>query len=815
MPFVTKARKKNDPALRDPLAGLNKAEKELYNIYIRALNKIQADLNDPNVLRAIREAIEAGNPQDASLALRWSSFITSLERTVPQLARQLAASANVSAKSLPKKIQINTNFENKDPRAIAWAQQRAGARIAGIRQESQKAVAEIVANGLRSQMTREQVIRQITEIVGLDSRQARALANFYEKNLQELLEDGLTFEQAERQALKLSKDYRQRLLVQRATRIARTETLAAANAGRMLSWQEADAQGLLPAGSMKRWKTATDERTCPTCGPLHNVSVSWEASFSTGDVMPPNHPNCRCTAVIVPAEPIFSQNIEKRYYRFADGEETWRNYDYRWRKIATELKRKVGKCQRCGSKSDLTVDHKKRLKDGGAKYDRKNLRVLCRSCNGKLARLGTKLRKSKNEWLFAKHLQGKHDQKRHGRGFGGGNTTQDLLVTQASKYETFEEFSRAISLYGLRPKVWHIAEADFELDPDYKPTNRLGGTSDESGLFVGDPETWQDYAVGRSDVIEFDVTDLSLTTKPLVDTSADYFPDQSGNQGFFIRPSAFPKLKEIKRMSLAEALNRAKKQQDSMPKSKTEAREIWDKSRTITKHAPGKHDQKTHAGNRKSGDYEEITENIREFDRGQDDEIFSTLKQEQSAFFASLTKDEMEAINQYQLEGVYDVINPALRQKSELSQEHAKIVKDLDKALAKSNLDYNTKVYRGISDDTGAFDGIKVGDSFVEVGYSSTSPNPAVAEAFANSTVIQGKPIVLEIDVPYGHPAIAADVATALVTGIDPVQTDEMMVELTGFTRLNEIVLPRNLSMMVTEVRDEENAKYVRVGIGK
>lgn len=419
MPFVTKARKKNDPALRDPLAGLNKAEKELYNTYLGALNGIRADLNDTNVLRAIREAIEAGNPQDASLAFRWSSFIASLEKTVPQLARQLATSANVSAKSLPKKIRVNANFENKDPRAIAWAQQRAGARIAGIRQESQKAVAEIVANGLRSQLTREQVIRQITEIVGLDSRQARALANFYEKNLQELLEDGLTFEEAERQALKLSKDYRQRLLVQRATRIARTETLAAANAGRMLSWQEADAQGLLPAGSMKRWKTATDERTCPTCGPLHNVAVPWEGSFSTGDVMPPNHPNCRCTAVIVPAEPIYSQNIEKRYYRFADGEETWRNYDYKWRKIANEMKRKIGKCQRCGKKSDLTVDHKKRLKDGGAKYDRKNLRVLCRSCNGRLSRLGTKLRKSKNEWLFAKHAPGKHDQQSHAGNRGG------------------------------------------------------------------------------------------------------------------------------------------------------------------------------------------------------------------------------------------------------------------------------------------------------------------------------------------------------------------------------------------------------------
>lgn len=435
MPFVTKARKKNDPALRDPSAGLNKAERELYDVYIRALGGIRNDLNDQNVIRAIREAIEAGVPNDASLALKWQEFIASLQRSVPQLAQQVSNSANISANTLPKKISIESNFTATDPRAVAWAQQRAGARISGIVQESQKAVAEIIANGLRTNLTREQVVRQITEIVGLDTRQAKALANFYEKNLQDLLEDGMTFERAEREALKLSKEYRQRLLVQRATRIARTETLAAANAGRMLSWQEANAQGLLPPGSVKRWKTATDERTCPTCGPLHNTSVAWDGTFPTGDMMPPNHPNCRCTAVIIPGEPIFTQNleksVEKRYYRFADGEETWRNYDYRWRKIATELKRKVGKCQRCGSKSDLTVDHKKRLKDGGAKYDRKNLRVLCRSCNGKLARLGTKLRKSKNEWLFAKHLLGKHDQKTHGTGsFSASSDAMDALYDE-------------------------------------------------------------------------------------------------------------------------------------------------------------------------------------------------------------------------------------------------------------------------------------------------------------------------------------------------------------------------------------------------
>ena len=440
MPFVTnsviisKARKKNDPTLRPVKAGLNKQEKEIYDIYIRALGGMAKDMDNTNVLRAIQAAIEAGNPLDASVAFQWQEFITSLNRVVPNLANQVAASANISAKDLPKRVSIESNFTAADPRAVAWAQQRAGARIAGITAESQKAVAEAISSGLKTALTRGEVVERLRKIVGLDARQARALGNFYEKNLQQLLEEGYTYEEAVAEVTKMSEQYRERLLTQRATRIARTETLAAANAGRMLSWAEADAQGLLPADSMKRWKTATDERTCPVCQPLHNIAVPWQGIFTTGDMMPPAHPNCRCTAVIVPGTFTFEKSVEKRYYRFADGEETWRNYDYKWRKIANELKRKVGKCQRCGKKSDLTVDHKKRLKDGGAKYDRKNLRVLCRACNGKMARLGTKLRKEAKPWWLAKHAPGKHDQQSHagGRGSGGAPSVSSLMALGAS-----------------------------------------------------------------------------------------------------------------------------------------------------------------------------------------------------------------------------------------------------------------------------------------------------------------------------------------------------------------------------------------------
>ena len=202
----------------------------------------------------------------------------------------------------------------------------------------------------------------------------------------------------------------------------------------------------------------------------------------------------------------------------------------------------------------------------------------------------------------------------------------------------------------------------------------------------------------------------------------------------------------------------------------------------------------------------------RRFVAGQDDEIYAALKQEQGAYIETLTQEQLKSVAGYQAEGTYDEVNDYLRGKStKISAENKKLIKTLDGVIDNTSLDYNTTLYRGISDDTGDFLNLQIGDEIIEKGYSSTSPNPAVAEAFANSTVIQGKPVVLEIDLPYGQPALASDVASTRLFGYDLIQDDPMMIEITGFTRLNEVTLPRNMTFEVTEIIDKENAKYVKV----
>jgi hypothetical protein len=312
-----------------------------------------------------------------------------------------------------------------------------------------------------------------------------------------------------------------------------------------------------------------------------------------------------------------------------------------------------------------------------------------------------------------------HDQSSHGSWATGG------LQIQAKQFNTFEEFSNAISQNGLRPKAWHIADEEFELNPDYKPTNRLGGTSSESGLFVGDPETWQDYATGRETVIEYDVTGLTWTKNPLSDTKADFYSDQSGNQGFFVRPQGFGKLKEVGRFTLAEAISRAQKQQSEMPNSKDEAKKIWESLSNVKKHQ--QHDQKTH-GSWATGNFNEETE-------GEDAQntYFETygIKTDGSKDPVGISRDEVRSLNDYTADG-YAAINGYLRRFDRNPNEEDSInaqqfrqmlenrVTDIDKIIEEAPELFGDKnLYRVF--DKSVLDTLEEGDVLTDKGFMSTT----------------------------------------------------------------------------------------------
>lgn len=95
----------------------------------------------------------------------------------------------------------------------------------------------------------------------------------------------------------------------RSRLIARTEVQFAQNFGRYNGWQQAIDDGLIDVEKAgKQWKIGPElsrrgKRVCPTCRPLSGVIVRINEPFDTlhGPVMmPPMHPACRCTAVLIP-----------------------------------------------------------------------------------------------------------------------------------------------------------------------------------------------------------------------------------------------------------------------------------------------------------------------------------------------------------------------------------------------------------------------------------------------------------------------------------------------------------------------------------
>jgi SPP1 gp7 family putative phage head morphogenesis protein len=310
MPYVFQ--KANDPFAGN--SGLTANERRLLQTYIDGLKKLNIATNDPRVMARIMEQVRAGNPLSAANLVPWETFTQSLDSTIPLIGGQMATAANLAVTQLPKYIDFKMKFDLTDPRAIAYAQVRSGASIRQINEYSRQAVAKVIQDGLRSNLSMEMVQAKIQKVVGLDSRQATALSSFYDKTIEDGTAKGLSLKDAVERAEKLGDQYRDRLWKQRAARIARTEIATAANEGRALAWQEADNAGLIPDGTKKRWMTALDERTCPICSELNQQEVDWQGVFSTGNEMPPAHVNCRCTAVILPGEPSAKPRTETTEY---------------------------------------------------------------------------------------------------------------------------------------------------------------------------------------------------------------------------------------------------------------------------------------------------------------------------------------------------------------------------------------------------------------------------------------------------------------------------------------------------------------------
>jgi len=281
-------------------ARLSGTELSIVSATKQIANKLERTLlNEVQDSPGLDDAVARITSRDILVDLRplTGTLIGPLLDAVEEAARDAIA-------SLPSSMRVGIAFDQSDIRAIAWAEARAGQFVVEISEQVRLQIRSLVTRAIREQFTVEQLATYVKQIVGLHSRWAQAVNNMYDRTVDDLLGTGLTISQAQARATVLAGRYHDKLLGVRAMTIARTEIVAASNAGRYLGWQQAMAQTGIPGGMLrKRWIVGPDGwagiRVCDVCLGLGGSEVGVNDLFPNGRLMPPAHPNCRCSAILI------------------------------------------------------------------------------------------------------------------------------------------------------------------------------------------------------------------------------------------------------------------------------------------------------------------------------------------------------------------------------------------------------------------------------------------------------------------------------------------------------------------------------------
>jgi len=229
------------------------------------------------------------------------NILTAAGRATASTFRKPKKAVDLSA----AKSKPSIHFSNTNPQAIAWARTQSAQLVTDITNETRSSIQEIMARSFSEKFPPAQSARLLREVVSLNLRQAKALANFQVavvNNPGKIVQAGsLRIRVPEGGMSKAKLDsymmrYAEKLQRNRAMMIARTETMGAANEGQRQLWLQARDNGLLTGKERRVW-IAGDP--CDDCRPFEDMTAPLTSPFQGGPMNPPLHPMCRCTTGLV------------------------------------------------------------------------------------------------------------------------------------------------------------------------------------------------------------------------------------------------------------------------------------------------------------------------------------------------------------------------------------------------------------------------------------------------------------------------------------------------------------------------------------
>ena len=213
----------------------------------------------------------------------------------------------------------------------------------------------------------------------------------------------------------------------------------------------------------------------------------------------------------------------------------------------------------------------------------------------------------------------------------------------------------------------------------------------------------------------------------------------------------------------------------------------------VLKH--GSHDQKTH-GNWASGNYENLAEWYKDetkvFSSDAEKELYlkEKLFSQRSEGFTEMAHPEFSmAISAYEGRTAYDM-NEALRDNQISDDGYKAIFESLDKAIETAPpLSEELVTYRGVKGNgLDFFEKLKVGDTWEDKGFTSTTIDPGVAQQFGGSLPYY-EGIVFRMKLPAG------------TKGIFPSGYHEPMYGWQADTSEAEFLLPRGSKFKIVAQR--------------
>lgn len=245
----------------------------------------------------------AASGTDPAAVLRgmpWADWVQEAGAVVAPLQAATAAAFGAEARTIGG-AAAKLAFANSDDVSVAYAKTQGSKLITAISEAQRETVRQMVSEGLRTgNLTVDQLGRRIRQTVGLHPAWAQAVVNFEAQQYAALIREGKTPAVAEATAAKRADIKRKRLLKKRGENIARTEVQTASNLGRYASWDVAISKGFASKDSRKEFSPGPG--ACEICAPYSGEVVGWDEPFSNGKVMPPFHPSCRCTAILLPPD---------------------------------------------------------------------------------------------------------------------------------------------------------------------------------------------------------------------------------------------------------------------------------------------------------------------------------------------------------------------------------------------------------------------------------------------------------------------------------------------------------------------------------